>query len=113
MINPDILEGVPTWPRKSLEDQKVIDQIWELECMELDHERLVIKGQWRNSYQKTPEIDCHTKWGMKLKCFLQHQRNPTKQAQMKQPGAYPSCICRHKMVMQGGEFSQLQQKRSL
>jgi len=67
MINPDILTGVLTWPRKMLEKQRVIDQIWEHACLELDHERLVIKGQLTSPYQKKPEIDCRTKWSMKLR----------------------------------------------
>jgi len=44
MINPDILTGILTWPHKMLENQKVIDQIWEHACLELDHECFVIKG---------------------------------------------------------------------
>jgi len=67
MINPDILTGILTWPRKMLETQRITDQIWEHACLELDHECFVIKGQLTSTCLKKPEIDCRTKWSMKLR----------------------------------------------
>jgi hypothetical protein len=67
LVNPDILLGVPTWHLDSLEDKKVLDQIWELACLELDHERFVIKGQLKSPYQKKQKIDNRTRWARKLR----------------------------------------------
>ena len=67
LVNPDILLGVPTWHRDSLEDERVTDQIWELACLELDHEKFVIQGKLRSPYQKKQKIDYRTNWTKKLR----------------------------------------------
>jgi hypothetical protein len=57
-VNPDILKGVPKWHCKCLTEQtKTSDKIWELACLELDHETLESKEQTKTSQKKRQKVD--------------------------------------------------------
>ncbi len=65
-VNPDILKGLPTWHQESLIEQtEITDKIWELACLELDHETLEIEEQTKFPQKKKQKL-----WTKKLREYL-------------------------------------------
>jgi len=70
MVNPDILKEMPTRHLESLTQKETLDRIWELACLELDHERLESKEQTNNPQKKGQKFNQRASWTKIFRKYL-------------------------------------------